>query len=146
MVKNPPVNSGDIRDSGSIPGSGRSPGVGCHALLQGIFLTQESNRGLPHCRQILCHMSYQGICLCMASTTTSPLLNISLSFCCCLPCVSLSAYVSLNSPPKRFGWFGSEQRPLLERALLIAHGYFSSTLNLIYCDLDHMIPSIEAYI
>ena len=26
---------------------------GCHALLQGIFLTQGSNRGLLHCRQIL---------------------------------------------------------------------------------------------
>ena len=26
MVKNPPVNAGDIRDVGSIPGSGRSPG------------------------------------------------------------------------------------------------------------------------
>ena len=28
MVKNPPVNAGDIRDPGSIPGSGRSPGEG----------------------------------------------------------------------------------------------------------------------
>ena len=26
MVKNPLANAGDIRDSGSIPGSGRSPG------------------------------------------------------------------------------------------------------------------------
>ena len=26
MVKNPPVNAGDARDTGSIPGSGRSPG------------------------------------------------------------------------------------------------------------------------
>ena len=26
MVKNPPVNAGDLRDVGSIPGSGRSPG------------------------------------------------------------------------------------------------------------------------
>ena len=26
LVKNPPVNAGDIRDVGSIPGSGRSPG------------------------------------------------------------------------------------------------------------------------
>ena len=29
-------------------------------LLQGIFLTQESNMGLPHCRQILYHLSHQG--------------------------------------------------------------------------------------
>ena len=28
MVKNPPANAGDTRDAGSIPGSGRSPGVG----------------------------------------------------------------------------------------------------------------------
>ena len=26
MVKNPPANEGDIRDVGSIPGLGRSPG------------------------------------------------------------------------------------------------------------------------
>ena len=34
-----------------------SPGkiteVDCHFLLQGIFLTQGSNLGIPHCRQIL---------------------------------------------------------------------------------------------
>ena len=28
MVKNPPVNAGDSRDAGLIPGSGRSPGEG----------------------------------------------------------------------------------------------------------------------
>ena len=28
VVKNPLANAGDLRDSGSIPGSGRSPGVG----------------------------------------------------------------------------------------------------------------------
>ena len=28
MVKNTPANAGDIRDMGSIPGSGRSPGGG----------------------------------------------------------------------------------------------------------------------
>ena len=30
----------------------RNTGLGGHALLQGIFLTQESNLGLSHCRQI----------------------------------------------------------------------------------------------
>ena len=34
---------------------GKNTGVGCHALLQGIFPTQGSNPGLPHCRQILSH-------------------------------------------------------------------------------------------
>ena len=35
-------------------------GVGCHALLQGIFPTQGLNVGLLHCTQILYHLSYQG--------------------------------------------------------------------------------------
>ena len=37
---------------------GKNTGVGCHALLQGIFQTQESNLGLPHCRQILYYLSH----------------------------------------------------------------------------------------
>ena len=28
MVNNPPANSGDVRDTGSIPGLGKSPGGG----------------------------------------------------------------------------------------------------------------------
>ena len=39
---------------------GQNTGVGCHALLQRIFPTQGSNPGLPHCRQILYHLSHQG--------------------------------------------------------------------------------------
>ena len=39
---------------------GKKTGVGCHALLQGIFSTQGLNPGLPHCRQILCRLSHQG--------------------------------------------------------------------------------------
>ena len=31
---------------------GKNTGVGCRSLLQGIFLTQGSNLGLLHCRQI----------------------------------------------------------------------------------------------
>ena len=37
---------------------GESTGVGCHFLLQGIFPTQGSNLGLPHCRQTLYHLSH----------------------------------------------------------------------------------------
>ena len=51
----------------SLPGSsvhgdspGKNTGVGCHALLQGIFLTEGSNPGLLHCRLILYHLSHQG--------------------------------------------------------------------------------------
>ena len=42
---------------------GKNTGVGCHALLQGIFLTRGSNPcllPLPHCRQILYCLSRQG--------------------------------------------------------------------------------------
>ena len=38
---------------------GKNTGVGSHALLQGIFLTQGSNPGLLHCRQILYQLSHQ---------------------------------------------------------------------------------------
>ena len=34
--------------------------MGSHSLLQGIFLTQGSNAGLLHSRQILYHLSHQG--------------------------------------------------------------------------------------
>ena len=36
---------------------GQNTGVGSLSLLQGILPTQESNPGLPHCRQILCQLS-----------------------------------------------------------------------------------------
>ena len=39
---------------------GKSTGVGCHFLLQRIFPTQESNQGLPHCRQTLYRLSHKG--------------------------------------------------------------------------------------
>ena len=40
--------------------AGKNTGVGCHALLWGIFPTQGSNLGLLHCRLILYHLSLQG--------------------------------------------------------------------------------------
>ena len=39
---------------------GQNPGVGCHALLQGIVPTQGLNSGLLRCRWILYHLSHQG--------------------------------------------------------------------------------------
>ena len=39
---------------------GKNTGVGCHALLQGIFQTQGSNPCLPHCKRILYSLSHQG--------------------------------------------------------------------------------------
>ena len=50
----------------SLPGTsvhgdspGKSTGVSCHALFQGILSTQGLNPGLLHCRWILYHLSYQ---------------------------------------------------------------------------------------
>ena len=40
--------------------TGKSTGVGCHFLLQGIFPTQGWNPGLLHCRRILYQLSPQG--------------------------------------------------------------------------------------
>ena len=37
---------------------GKSAGVGCHFLLQRIFLTQGLNPGLLYCRQTLYHLSH----------------------------------------------------------------------------------------
>ena len=40
---------------------GKDTGVGCHFLLQRIFPIQGLNLGLYHCRQMLCHLSHQGM-------------------------------------------------------------------------------------
>ena len=45
VVKNPPANAGDLRDVGSIPGSGRSPGGGHINLLQCSCLENPMDRG-----------------------------------------------------------------------------------------------------
>ena len=37
---------------------GQNTGVGCHALLKGIFPIQGLNSGLPLCRWILYHLSH----------------------------------------------------------------------------------------
>ena len=42
------------------PGKPRNTGVGGISLLQGIFLTQESNWGLLHCRGFLYQLSHLG--------------------------------------------------------------------------------------
>ena len=40
---------------------GKSTGVGCHFLLQGIFPIQESNPGLPHCGQTVYRLIHQEV-------------------------------------------------------------------------------------
>ena len=46
VVRNPPVNAGDVRDVGSVPGSGRSPGEGNGNPLQYSCLENPLDRGV----------------------------------------------------------------------------------------------------
>ena len=46
VVKNPPANVGDIRDAGSIPGLGRSPGGG-HGTHSSILVWRIPKTGEP---------------------------------------------------------------------------------------------------
>ena len=45
VVKNPPANAGDAKDSGLIPGIGRSPGAGNGNPLQYSCLENSMGRG-----------------------------------------------------------------------------------------------------
>ena len=45
MVKNPPVNAGDINDTGSIPESGRFPGGGHGNSVQYSCMENPMDRG-----------------------------------------------------------------------------------------------------
>ena len=58
----------------SLPGAsvlgaphGQNTGVGCHSLLQGIFLTEGLNPGLLYCRWMLYQLSYEGSHICISS-------------------------------------------------------------------------------
>ena len=57
-----------LRPHGLSPG--QNTGAGSLSLLQGIFPTQGSNPGLPHCRWILYQLSHQGTALFRALTLT----------------------------------------------------------------------------
>ena len=45
VVKNPPDNAGDLRDAGSIPGLGRSPGGGHGNKLEYSCLEDPMDKG-----------------------------------------------------------------------------------------------------
>ena len=55
-----PMDCSPPGSSVRVDSPGKNAGVGCHALLQGVFPTQGSTSGLPHCRWILYCLSHQG--------------------------------------------------------------------------------------
>ena len=68
---------------------GKNTGVGCHFLLQGIFLTQGSSLGILCCRQILYHLSQQISCVCVCAC-------VSVCVCMC-ECVCESVCVCVHA-------------------------------------------------
>ena len=50
MLKNPPANSGDVRDMDLIPGVGRSPGEGMYNILTWRIPWTEETGGLQSMR------------------------------------------------------------------------------------------------
>ena len=55
VVKNPPDNAGDIRDMGSTPGLGRSPGGGHGNPLQYSCLENPMKRGASGSKKSIVH-------------------------------------------------------------------------------------------
>ena len=55
-----PMNGKPLGSSVHGNSPGKNTGVGCHALLQGIFPTQGLNLGLLNCRENLYQLSYKG--------------------------------------------------------------------------------------
>ena len=65
-------------------GKPKNTGMGSLPLLQGIFLTQESNWGLLHCRQILYRLSYQVRPLKVFRAYRTSLVHLGYMGSCCL--------------------------------------------------------------
>ena len=55
-----PMDYSQPSSSVHVHSPGKNTRVGCHSLLQGIFLTPGSNMGLLHCRQMIYHLSHLG--------------------------------------------------------------------------------------
>ena len=103
------------------PGKLKNIGVGSLSLLQGIFLSQELNWSLLHCRGIICQLSYHGSPFCFIFLNiflTLVFLHIQIvlssagslpstyGFC---PCVSLWILILW---PTALAWFSSALLPL----------------------------------
>ena len=78
------------------PGKPENTGVGSLSLLQWVFLTEESNRGLLHCRRILYPLSYQETPVKIKCTTNIMHLNHPATI---LPPQSVEKLSSMTSVP-----------------------------------------------
>ena len=88
---------------------GKNSGIDCHFLLQRIFLTQELNPCLLHCRQILYQLSYEGspyicmyMCLCIYAAAAKSLQSC-LTLCDPMVCSPPGSSVHVDSPGKNTG-------------------------------------------
>ena len=90
-------------------------GVGSLTILQRIFLTQESNQGLLHCRWILYQLHYQG----------RPLISVSVQF----SSVQLLSRVRLLATP----WIAARQASL---------SITNSRSSLRFTSIESVMPSI----
>ena len=79
--------------------------MGCHSLLQGIFLTQGSNSGFLHCRQILYRLSHQGnpsylcanyLCCNVKKFTCPVFLSSDSTLCTCFHPLNLVGYTIVD--------------------------------------------------
>ena len=119
----------------------RNTGVGCHLLLQGIFLTQESNLHflcLLHCRQILYPLSHRESLWSKANLSVL-LRQYSFSFSLCL-FVFLSLFVSLCAClfslllcPMNFSHFCFPRFSTLPSKLKEIAWLYPGSLSLNYC-------------
>ena len=82
---------------------GKNVRVDCHPLLKGIFLTQESNPSLLHCKQIFYCWATR-----IAPNWTIMVLQSCISFCCTTRWISnMQTYIpSILSPPSTPGQGG----------------------------------------
>ena len=75
---------------------GKNTGVDCHSLLQRIFLTQGSNPGLLHGRQILYHLSYRE-----DPYIVRPTVNVSIEFYSCRPLFQPFCFIKEDTGAQR---------------------------------------------
>ena len=82
---------------------GQNTGVGSLSLLQGIFPTQESNRGLLQYRRILYQLSYQGSPQFSSVRTTTLTQHFTMYYFKCLMCLKCLRWFDLHLQIKKLG-------------------------------------------